>query len=235
MNELIVALTIGLAGSFHCIGMCGPIAFALPVDRTSWFSKIKGILAYNFGRVFTYAIIGAVFGALGQGIAIAGFQRWLSIILGAVLLLSVFLPQSIKSKLNSGVFSIGFLGFIRNQIGLLFKQKSIFSIFSIGFLNGFLPCGLVYIAVAGAIAIADLTGGAMYMMFFGLGTLPIMAVAVLIGSSISLNIRNKIRKAIPVFIAVIGVLFILRGLNLGIPYISPQYSEDCKTATCCKK
>lgn len=235
MSEFITALLIGLAGSFHCVGMCGPIAFALPVDRSSFNSKLKGVIAYNFGRILTYGIIGALFGALGKGIAIAGFQQSLSITLGILLLLSVLLPKNIKSTLNRGVFSFGFLGLIREKIGALFQKRTTTAIFSIGFLNGFLPCGLVYIAVAGAIATAELISGASYMMAFGLGTLPIMASAVLLGSSISIEVRNKVRKTIPVFVGVIGVLFILRGMNLGIPYISPQFSQDCTTATCCHK
>jgi sulfite exporter TauE/SafE len=143
--------------------------------------------------VFAYSIVGAIFGVL-VGITIAGFQQWLSIVIGTNLVLSILVPQLIISKINSTVFAFGALSFIRTQIGLLFKKKSKASIFSIGFL----PYGLVYIAVALAIASTSFLVGALYSAFFGLRTIPIMASVLLFGTSISVNTRNKVRKIIPV-------------------------------------
>ncbi len=106
-----------------------------------------------------------------------------------------------------------------------FQQRTFSSFFFIGTLNGLLPCGLVYLAVAGASATSGPSEGAAYMALFGAGTLPVMLSVVVAGNFISVNIRNHIRNAMPYMILLIGVLFILRGLCLGIPYISPKISK----------
>jgi len=93
---------------------------------------------------------------------------------------------------------------------------------TIGFLNGFLPCGLVYMAIFGAIATGNALQGSLYMALFGLGTIPLMTSAIYLGNFLNVQVRQRIRKAIPVFVAVIAGLFILRGLGLGIPYVSPK-------------
>jgi len=93
---------------------------------------------------------------------------------------------------------------------------------TIGFLNGFLPCGLVYIAVFGAIAAGNIAQGSLYMVLFGAGTIPLMTTAVYFSGFLKGNRKQKIQKLIPVFVVLMGTLFILRGLGLGIPYISPK-------------
>ena len=75
------ALVLGLAGSFHCIGMCGPIAFVIPVDRSSKSRMIFQIFLYNLGRIITYSLIGVLFGLIGKGLYLAGFQQRLSILI----------------------------------------------------------------------------------------------------------------------------------------------------------
>lgn len=219
------AFLIGLFGSFHCIGMCGPIALALPVQQNNAFSLITGRVLYNVGRALTYAVIGLVFGLLGQGLSLAGFQQSISIVAGILILLMVLLPAKFTQQLYLLKPAYGFTGFLKRKFGALLKKKSVFSVFLIGLLNGFLPCGLVYIAVAGAIASGGYMQGALYMFVFGLGTLPIMLAVSLAGNFISLNVRKRINKLIPAFMIVLACLFILRGMNLGIPYISPQLQQ----------
>jgi uncharacterized protein len=219
------AFLIGLFGSFHCIGMCGPIALALPVQQNNAFSLISGRVLYNVGRALTYAAIGLVFGLLGQGLSLAGFQQSVSILAGVLILLMVLLPSGFTQRLYLLKPAYGFTNFLKRKFGILFKKKSVLSVFLIGLLNGFLPCGLVYIAVAGAIASGGYMQGALYMFVFGLGTLPIMLAVSLAGNFISLNVRKRINKLIPAFMVVLAFLFILRGMNLGIPYISPQIQQ----------
>ena len=77
-------------------------------------------------------------------------------------------------------------------------------------------------ALIGSIATGEPLEGALYMALFGLGTVPLMSVAIFLGNVLNLTVRKKIQKAIPIFIVIIGLLFILRGLGLGIPYISPS-------------
>lgn len=220
------AFLIGLFGSFHCIGMCGPIALALPVQQNSRFNLITGRLLYNIGRAITYAVIGLVFGLVGQSLSLAGFQQSVSIIAGVLILLMVLLPSKISQKLYLLKPAYGFTNFLKRKFSVLLKKKSVASTFLIGILNGFLPCGLVYIAVAGAIASGSYLEGAIYMFIFGIGTLPIMLAISLAGNFISINVRRRISKAIPAFMVILAFLFILRGMNLGIPYISPQIQQS---------
>ena len=236
MEIIITALTLGLLGSLHCVGMCGPIALALPVVSNSTWSRVRGIFTYNFGRAFTYTILGIVFGLLGKTFIIAGYQQALSISLGVLILLVLLMPlfNSHSSKFTSVIFKP--VVKLKSALGKLFAKKSYSSLFSIGVLNGLLPCGLVYTAVAGAIAVADPIKAAGFMALFGLGTIPAMLGLSLAGQKISMGLRNNFRKASMVFVSAMAVLLILRGMNLGIPYVSPQLDKhNCTVHQCCAK
>ncbi|MFC5048082.1 sulfite exporter TauE/SafE family protein [Aquimarina hainanensis] len=219
---LVAALILGFLGSFHCIGMCGPIAFMLPVDRNNSLKKVFQIFLYHSGRLLSYTIIGVFFGVLGKSLYLFGIQQKLSIIIGVLMVLFVLLPDRLLAKYNISkpVFSI--IGKVKNALGKELKKKSNDTFLTIGFLNGFLPCGLVYMAVFGAIATGGIVEGALYMTSFGIGTIPLMTATVYISRFLSGNIRRHILKAIPVFVVIIGLLFIIRGLGLGIPYLSPK-------------
>ncbi len=238
----ISALTLGLLGSFHCVGMCGPIALAIPLKTDSWLARIFGGVLYNLGRAVTYAVMGAVFGLLGRGLVMSGFQQWISVIMGAIMILSVITPSIYKNRFNAdkGVFS--FVGKVKMSLGKLFAIRSYGALLMIGLLNGLLPCGLVYFAIAGAIATGSSISGSLFMFIFGLGTLPMLLAISLIGNMITLELRKKITKLIPYAIVFIGVLFILRGLSLGIPYLSPpekamtipvEQTEEEQKPSCC--
>ena len=218
--EFISALILGLIGSFHCIGMCGPIAIALPLKTDNWGARISSGLLYNIGRTTTYGILGAIFGLVGKGLSLGGLQQWASIGIGAIMVLSVLFPFMFK-KVNIEKATYGMVSKLKGLFGKMFMIRSYGSLFVIGILNGFLPCGLVYIAIAGAIVSGDMVDGIIYMAIFGLGTIPIMLSLSLLGNIVSIRFRNKVRRIIPVFIMLIGILFILRGMGLGIKYISP--------------
>jgi sulfite exporter TauE/SafE len=217
----VAALVFGFFTSFHCIGMCGPIAIALPLKKNSWYSKVISSLLYNFGRTITYGFLGAIFGLLGKGFKMSGFQSWVSIIVGILMILSVVFPVLFKQKQYLDRIMYSYVGKMISAFRKLFKKSTYPSLFLIGLLNGLLPCGPVYAAIALAIVGGSILSGSIYMILFGLGTIPIMLSLNLIGHTISIGMRNKIRKVIPVFIIIIGILFILRGLHLGIPYVSP--------------
>lgn len=222
MIDLYTAFTIGLIGGFHCIGMCGPIAVALPLGERNFLGKAGGALLYNTGRSITYGVLGALFGLLGRGIQMAGFQQWASIIIGMVMILSVVFPFLFKNQINLNNIMNGFAGGIIRRFRGLFAKQSYSNLLVIGLLNGLLPCGLVYVAVAGALNTNDVVMGILYMVVFGFGTIPIMISISLAGNFISHSIRKKANRMIPAMIILLGVLFILRGLALGIPYISPK-------------
>jgi len=216
------ALVLGLAGSFHCIGMCGPIAFVLPVDRSSKRKVFFQTFLYNIGRLISYSLIGLLFGFIGKGLYLAGFQQRLSVLMGAIMIATILIPISLFNKYNFSKPLYKIIGQVKTKLGFYLNKKSNKALFSIGFFNGFLPCGLVYMALIGSISTGNSIQGSLYMAIFGLGTIPMMSAAILLGNFVSLSLRSKIQKAIPVFVVIIGLMFILRGLGLGIPYISPS-------------
>jgi sulfite exporter TauE/SafE len=222
MAILLSALVLGLMGSFHCAGMCGPIAVALPLHGNTVPQKIFGGTLYNVGRTITYGIMGAIFGLLGQGIQMIGVQQKISVIMGAVMIISVLFPALFKNqyRMDKSMFSL--VGKLKKRIGEMFSIRSFQSLFFIGMLNGLLPCGLVYMAIAGAIGTGNAAEGTLYMILFGLGTIPMLLTISLAGNIMGQAIRRKINKLIPVMVVVVGLLFILRGLSLGIPYLSPE-------------
>jgi len=221
MEILFTALVLGLMGSFHCAGMCGPIAIALPLYGNSTVQKVFGSLLYNLGRVLTYALMGAVFGLLGQGLQLMGFQRWVSVIMGVLMIIAVIFPTLFgNNRIGAGITPL--IDRLRQKLSKLFTVRSFSSLFLIGLLNGLLPCGLVYIAIAGSIGSGSALMGAIYMALFGLGTMPMLLAINLSGGFISTSLRKKINKLIPILVIIVGILFILRGLSLGIPYISPS-------------
>lgn len=234
----LAALTLGFLGSFHCIGMCGPIALALPLNRTNAFTKASGSIVYNLGRMITYALFGGLFGLLGQSMAIAGYQQVLSIVLGVLILILVLLPGSVAGRMRVTCFIYSYVGKVKTSLGKLFRKSSYSSLFLIGTLNGMLPCGLVYLGIAGAIATGSALSGSMFMAAFALGTLPAILGVSLAGSMISVNLRSKMRKAVPVFVGIMALMLILRGMNLGIPYLSPRMEatvEGCVKHSCCHR
>ncbi len=222
--ELLAALTIGFLGSFHCVGMCGPIALALPVPDSNNITFFLGRIIYNSGRIISYSAMGFIFGWLGQKIFLWGFQQGLSVFLGLLIILFIFLPGKAKNYLLTLNPVQKIILPLKNSIGKLFKQKSLPAFLMTGILNGFLPCGFVYMGLAGAIASGNPVAGMFVMMFFGLGTFPAMFAVSVFGKFINLELRQKLRKLTPVFAILFALIFIFRGLNLGIPYLSPKQS-----------
>ncbi|MCJ7467804.1 MAG: sulfite exporter TauE/SafE family protein [Maribacter sp.] len=227
---LLSAIILGLFGSLHCIGMCGPIAFMLPVDQSNQVKKGTQIFIYHFGRVMAYGLIGLIFGLLGNGLYIFGLQQKLSIIIGILMILVVLIPYKTFAKYNLSKPLYKMLAKIKNKLGQELKKKSPDTFLTIGFLNGFLPCGLVYIALFGAIATGNTFQGSLYMILFGIGTIPLMTTAVYLSNLLKGPIRGKVQKLIPVFVVIMGLLFILRGLGLGIPYVSPKPTSHLVSA-----
>ncbi|WP_139957643.1 sulfite exporter TauE/SafE family protein [Flavicella sediminum] len=216
------ALLLGLLGSLHCVGMCGPIALVLPVHKSSTLQKLLKITLYHIGRITAYGSIGVLFGLLGKGLYLAGFQQRLSIILGVIMVGSVLIPTQFLEKFQISKPLYLFINKLKSGLGKQLKRKSNKALFTIGFLNGFLPCGMVYMALIGALATVNPTQGFIYMAVYGLGTIPLMTLVIYSKSIFSIQFRNRAQKAIPVFVVLIGALFILRGFGIGIPYISPS-------------
>jgi len=231
----IEALIIGLMGSFHCLGMCGPIALSLPLKNHNNGTRAISSLLYNTGRIITYSLMGILFGWLGRGLYLGGFQQKISVAIGIVTVFAVIFPILFE-KVSLEKMAGTFFSKIKGGFGRLFGVRTYRSLFTIGLLNGLLPCGLVYIALAGALTRHHIGHGALFMVIFGLGTLPMMYFLPVAGNIVSLKFRRKINKFLPIFILIVGLLFIVRGLNLGIPYLSPEFDKEQPIKPkCCQK
>lgn len=215
------AFLLGFVGSLHCAGMCGPLALALPVVGRTRASFILSRLTYNLGRVVTYGALGLVFGLLGATLALAGLQRWLSLLAGAALLIGLL--ASSRHAVGTSAFKL--VGWVKAGLGQLLQRRSFSALFMLGLLNGLLPCGLVYVACASATATGSLLTATEYMLSFGAGTLPMMLGIGLAGRRVQAAFRFQTQAVIPASILIIAVLLILRGMALGIPYLSPDLAS----------
>ena len=218
---LIAALFLGIISSLHCIGMCGPIALLLPVDRANTSRKALQILLYHLGRLTAYGVLGFVFGLLGRGFYLAGMQQQLSIVVGILMIAIALIPEKVFARYNFSQPVYRAIAAVKSHLGQQFKRKSPDALFTIGLLNGFLPCGMVYAALFGALAMPRLTESVGYMLLYGMGTIPLMSLVVYAQSWITVPVRQRLQQLIPVVAVGIGVLFIVRGMGLGIPYLSP--------------
>ena len=215
------ALALGFVGSLHCAGMCGPLALALPVTGRTVAGFALGRVVYNLGRLVTYTGLGLLAGFIGQTLLVAGLQRWVSIGLGVALLLG--LVASRKLALSAPIVRL--LGRLKSAMAGWLQTRTLPALAVLGGLTGLLPCGLVYVACAGAAATDHWHQGALYMLLFGLGTVPMMLGIGLSGRLLQGNLRLKLRHLVPVSVMLLSALLILRGLSLGIPYLSPDLSH----------
>lgn len=221
------ALLLGLVGGLHCAGMCGPLMIALPGVGDSPGRFFAGRVVYQLGRIATYTVLGLVAGLVGRSLALAGVQRWVSLSLGALMLASVFfLPKGLDLPWLAPRF-----GALQRLMARLIRQRTFSALLGLGALNGLLPCGLVYAACAGAAATGTWWAGAEYMLAFGFGTLPMMLGMSLSGRILPPWVRLRLRHLVPISVGIVGCLLILRGLSLGIPYLSPDLSGA--GAACC--
>ena len=228
-----IGFLMGLVGSVHCIGMCGPLVMAIPISHQSNFQKWVSILLYHFGKISSYSVLGILLGLFGSSLPLFGVQENLSIVIGSIMLLYVLYVFVIKSKWGIPFLKSNILyTLIIKKMGALFKSKNSSSFYLIGFLNGLLPCGMIYVALTSAIATQSVLQGGMIMAFFGLGTMPALIMVAIGGQYMDRTVRTKLQSLLPVFIFSMGILLILRGLNLGIPYLSPQTGIGTAVVPC---
>lgn len=218
------ALVMGLAGSLHCAGMCGPLMLVLPFGGGNGRAKARTAV-YHSGRLITYAALGGIFGLLGQGISLAGWQQGLSIGTGVVILLMALFPV-LGRKVNPTGAIARWSGGVKQRWGAVLRNGKSGSWLLLGMLNGLLPCGLVYLALAGALASHTTTGGMVFMLVFGLGTFPMLAAIGLLQAKLRTIGHGVFSNVLSVVTILVGVLLVVRGLGLGIPYLSPV-AEAC--------
>ena len=236
VSVVISAIVLGFTGSFHCVGMCGPIALAVPIKSQNDVSRWLSIGKYLVGKTFTYVILGMMFGLFGRQIIMVGFQQTLSIILGILLLIIVTIMIT-KNQIYHTSFLLQKIG---NKlipiISTVLQNRNSATPFLLGMLNGLLPCGLVYLGLLGAVSTGTALSGGIFMFGFGIGTIPVMFSFLALAKKFSLSFREKIKKASPYFIAMIGLVLILRGMHLNIPFVSPDLTtmqgSDAEVQSC---
>lgn len=233
--EISAGFVLGILGSFHCLGMCGPIAIAIPHRSSSRLGILLESLVYNFGRVITYSVMGLLLGFVGTPLRLAGIQEYVAVATGILMLLFLIIPLKYYQGTGNIKFVNSFVMSFKRKFNEFFNSKSMFSLLIFGFLNGLLPCGLVYIALAGSFASTDLLTSTLYMSAFGIGTVPMLALLYFTKNMLTLNLRKKLTKLIPYGVALVAILMILRGLSLGIPLISPQLPDKVvsEAPSCC--
>ncbi len=224
----IAAMGLGLTGSLHCVGMCGPLVMALPRRQGAGMSShLSGRVLYNLGRTTTYACMGLFAGLVGRVIQLAGVQQAVSIGLGIILLLTVFLSTRQLPEWMVRTFYKP----VQTLLGRIVKNGSPLGLYQVGLVNGLLPCGLVYAALAAASLQGTTFSAVLYMTLFGLGTAPLLFALSMGGLGLqSPRMRPVLNRLIPVLTCVVASLLILRGMALGIPYISPDLIEG---TSCC--
>ncbi|MCE6992609.1 sulfite exporter TauE/SafE family protein [Dyadobacter sp. CY323] len=222
-----LALTMGLLSSFHCIGMCGPIALALPVQRGSRWHQFAGLLTYNAGRAVSYAGLGAIVGIFGSSIALLGYLKYVSVLAGILMLGFVLWPAAFTPYLHPPKFFQRAVGQIKRNMSALLQSRKMHGWFFLGMLNGLLPCGLVYLALTSSIATGSISGSAFYMFIFGAGTLPAMMAVGFFKNWITPAIRTKLHQITPVFIACAGIWLLYRSTLVQYPKTPAQEITIC--------
>lgn len=228
MFAITLGLTFGLISSLHCVGMCGPLVLAIHKNSSITSFNVKSILnpiLYNIGRILSYILIGLIIGFFGEVIKFAIVQEQISIFTGVMLLFI-----GITTKFNStNTFKSqklnNVINYLKNKIAYLLKNQSNSKMFFLGVLNGFLPCGMVYMALASSLAMPDITHTMLFMASFGLGTSPLLISLFVTSNLIPTSLRVKLNKFVPLITILLGFIIVLRGMNLGIPYISPDLDK----------
>jgi sulfite exporter TauE/SafE len=226
MDDQRLAFMIGLLGSVHCVGMCGPLAFAVPSLKPGWAYLLWDKFSYQSGRIISYCLLGIFIGLAGRQVWLAGIQQGVSILTGVLILLAAASRLFKFSVTNPNAV---FLKPFNKLFGYALQHKANHLI--IGMINGLLPCGFVYLAMAGALNTGSVNTAVTYMFYFGLGTTPLMLIAAISMGFTSMRIRQKINQAVPYLMLCLGVWFICRGMELNIPYISPAKAgtvADCR-------
>lgn len=213
---------LGLAGSLHCLGMCGPLSWALPIRHVSKKQQAAWLSIYQMGRITSYGLLGLIVGSLGSALRLTGFQQYFSIAIGAAIL---FFGTIIMAPHWAGSWKP--LQYAQQKLNQWIhrtwnKPMNSSRMYLLGSLNGWLPCGMVYLALFTGMTLPSIAEAGLLMIFFGMGTVPAMMSISLSGHWVGQEIRVQLRRVVPVTVSIVGLVLILRGLNLGIPYVSPE-------------
>lgn len=230
---VLMAFLMGFTGSLHCAGMCGPIIWIMPFHAFKGAKKVIAIALYHLGRISVYALMAVLLYSFKE-LFNPRLQQYISILSGVILLIAgliSFVPS------HNFKFNLPWSNPVKNSLAKVIGNPQLGAITAAGILNGMLPCGLVYMALSATIAMPTVTGAALLMYVFGIGTLPMLVGITLLKSRMSFTKGVNIKRFAPAIVFSFGLLFVLRGLNLGIPYLSPKVEVTAKEvkASCCHK
>lgn len=224
---------LGLASSLHCIGMCGPLSLAMPVAGLPSRQRYINLLLYQAGRIITYVSIGLLAGLIGRGVLLAGYQQMISVLAGLIVLIAAA-GYYIGKRARPFSFLNGFYVAISQLVlRMINRAGSPGGALLFGMTNGLLPCGMVYIAAVTSISYGSILYAGSFMFFFGMGTLPAMMIMAVAGRRFIGSRHGWLRKLSPLVITTVGLLLLLRGLNLNIPYLSPAFDRLGQEAVSC--
>lgn len=212
MTTIVPAVILGLAGSLHCVAMCGPLVALSQRGRSPW-----RLVPYHAGRLFVYAVLGLLAGSLGASLADAGFGRGVAIIAGLALLVQAFSASSWVARGPLGQTLGAFVSSGVGAAGRWLRRHDIQAPFALGALNGLLPCGLLYAALTASMGLGDRQAAAGFMIAFGLGTTPLLAFVGVAFDRLASGVPIRVRRAAPIVIAAVGLLLLWRGLGVGTP------------------
>lgn len=216
--NLLTIISIAFLGSFgHCIGMCGGIVLAystIKIDpASSKISKSAAHLLYSFGRVTTYSILGAIFGTLGSVVQFSNTSR--GVVLVVVGLAMILAGLSLMGKLKFLTLlehSFASSTFYKKIFKKILNSKSNASFFTLGMLNGLLPCGFVYFFAITAAGTGDPIYGALVMAIFGVSTIPAMfGVGFLASLASATSFRNMMMSLSAIAVLLYGAFTIYHG------------------------
>ena len=221
-----LAITMGLMSSFHCIGMCGPIALALPVQKGNSWQIFAGLSVYNIGRAISYAMLGAVIGSVSSSLVWIGYLRYLSVLAGILMLAYVFWPSKQDRYFHPPKFWQQAVNKVKKGMSEMLRSRKLHGWFMLGMLNGLLPCGMVYLALISSVTTGSISGGGTFMLLFGIGTLPMMMAVGFFKNWFTPVLRTRIRKLTPVMLVVAGIWLVGRGIFIQYPSIGSGSSAQ---------
>ncbi len=229
--DLFAGMLLGLAGSLHCVGMCGPLILMFPFDAKSKIIGYTQNVIYHFGRVFVYGLLGLLFGLVFQIVELKYFEQYFSLSIGVLFLILWYREFFSKQTANQGP--------LQRKVLILFGKamqwRTYFGMFLAGMMNGLLPCGLVYGALLAAFGTGTTEGSILFMLGFGMATIPSMILVFSLKNLITVKLRQKLSQLLPWWLLLLGIWFLLRGMNLGIPFLSPRiHTHTLEQSSCCK-
>lgn len=210
--ELYAAFTLGLLGSLHCVGMCGPLMLAAATGG-GW----KNPLIYQAGRLSTYLLLGGLLGGLGLGMQLWNAQGAIAAISGMLLIVLAMLRLDPGNMLQRWPAYNRFQVRVRTWMSVALQKRGLGGQFTLGVCNGLLPCGLVYLAIIAAANAGTPLAGATFMLAFGLGTLPLLVATLFAGKRLLRLRPDLLPKWTPLVMAVVGIFLLWRGYVTHLP------------------